>query len=352
MSKSQRIMSAIAAWMVVGLLLVGGCAQPQKTPADTVPVPVAVEPNVPEPVEQSEAVELTLRFKPDQIGTYRATTAAAKSLKWEGDTSSKPADFADGSTGHHTEITFKQQVQRVDDEGNALLKITIEALKHQTRRLDVVDFDFDSTRSADQDSPFAKLIGLGYSIEMSPKGEVLAVTDLEPALAALAGSRPEQQIVRGMLDEAVIKARHEVDALKALTTNSVTPGQNWSDVQSLNFGSLGIREFERIFTLDSVETDGDDRVAMVTMSVIPSSALAQQLHLQQQTNPFSQMFDSTDHFEGQLELDLTTGQLLLTTEEFDVQWIAVDPAANQVSLANPAALRMGATQLHRLERID
>ena len=291
-------------------------------------------------------------FEPGQVTTYRVATAAAKSLKWQGNISAKPAGFAEGSTGHHTEITFSQRVQSVDGQGNAVLRITITAVKYQSRRLDVVNLDFDSTRPDDQDSPFARLVGLGYGIEMSPKGEVLAVTDLGPALEALAGSRPEQQIARGMLDEAIIKARHEVDALKSLPAAAVAVGDRWSDIESLNFGSLGMREFERIFTLDGIDAVAGDEVAAVTMSVIPSSALAQQQHLQQQTNPFSQMFDSIDHFEGGLQLDLTTGELLSTSEEFDVQWVAVDPAANQASVANPAVLRMGATQLHQLERVE
>jgi hypothetical protein len=345
--------------VVVGLtaclfVLLGGCSQPHKGPHEAQQGPVVVEPNelatvVAETAERS--VALVLKFTPGQTITCKVTTEAEKSIEWQGDTSRKPAAFEGGRTGHHTEVTFDQHVQRVDDGGNATLKITVKALKYLTRAKDVVIVDFDSARPGDRSGPLAGLIGLGYALVVSPKGEVLSVMDVEPARQALQGDSPEHQTALRLLDEPIIKARHEVQALMTLPSAEVLPGQRWSDIKSLDFGMLGTREFERIYTLEGPEAVDGGRVAVVTMNAIPSSALAQEQHIQQRTNPFAQMFDSTERYEGRLQLNLITGELVAYVEQLHMQWVAADPTATESSASRPAAVKMGATQLHRFDRV-
>lgn len=336
--------------LACSLLLSAGCSQQRKGPLAVPQGSVAPEPDA-AATAAGQAVTLTLTFTPGRTTTYRVTTEAAKSVEWHGDTSNKPAAFQGGSTGHHTEITFEQQVRHVDDQGNATLRITIKALKYLSRARDAVTLDFDSTRPADQDHPMARLIGLGYSLQMSPRGDVLAVTDVGPARQALPGSSPEQQTALRLLDEPIIRARHEIPALAALPDGEVSPGQRWSDIKSLDFGMLGTREFERIYTLREIETADADRLALIEMNAIPSSALAQSEHAQQQSNVFAQMFDSTESYDGRLELSLGTGEIVTYVEQLRMQWVAADPGAAEAT-AGPAVLRMGADQLYKLERVE
>jgi hypothetical protein len=280
------------------------------------------------------------------------TTEAEKSVEWQGDASSKPRSFQGGRTGHHTEITFEQQVQRVDDQGNATLKITIKALKYLSRARDSVTVDFDSTRQADRGNPLAKLIEESYGLEMSPKGEVLAVIDVEPARQVLEGDAPEHQTALRLLDEPIIKNRHEIPVLMALRSDNVSAGQQWSDIKSLDFGMMGTREFERIYALETLATGEGDGVAVIEMNAIPSSALAQEQHEERPTNVFAQMFDSTESYDGRLKLSLRTGEIVEYTEQLRMQWVAADPAAVETGASNPAVLKMGATQLYWLDRVE
>lgn len=351
MRKPRGVVKSAVGLAACLFLLLGGCSQSRKGPLEAEQGPV-VEPN--EPAVEAETAEvpvrLALKFTPGQTITCKVTTEAEKRIEWIGDTSRKPAAFRGGRTGHHTEVTFEQHVQRVDDQGSATLKITIKAVKYLSRTLDAVTVDFDSARQADQGSPFARLVGLGYVLEMSPKGEVLAVLDADPARQALQGESPEQQTALRLLDEPIIKARHEIPTLMTSPSNEVQLEQHWSDIKTLNFGMLGTREFERVYTLKEVDATDADRVAVVEMSAIPSSVLAQEQHTQAQTNPFAQMFDSTESYEGRLQLDLTTGEIVAYVEQLHMVWVAADPTATEAT-TNPAAVKMGATQLHQLDRI-
>jgi hypothetical protein len=137
----------------------------------------------------------------------------------------------------------------------------------------------------------------------------------------------------------------------ALRSDDVSPGQRWSDIKSLDFGMMGTREFERVYTLDALAVDDGDGIAVVGMNAIPSSALAQEQHEAQRTNAFAQMFDSTEDYDGQLKLGLSAGEIVEYTEQLRMQWVAADPAAAETGTSNPAVLRMGATQLYRLDRV-
>ena len=63
------------------------------------------------------------------------------------------------------------------------------------------------------------------------------------------------------------------------------------------------------------------------------------------------MFDNTETYTGKLWLDLTTGQIEKYIEEFKSDWVAVDPLATQHE-KEPDMLRMTASRIHRIERID
>ncbi len=295
------------------------------------------------------AVELTLKFVSGQATTYRLTTESWKSVEWKGAEAAKPPKFTDGRTGNHVELTFEQRVQQVQDDGNAVLEITIRAVKDVIESVNKVVFDSDSARPADSDNPLAALVGKSYRVKMSSQGQVLEISNVEPVRQALQGNLPGHRVAAKLLSDDEIRMRHEIAALSALKDRQVLPGQTWSSIRTFSFDDLGAKAYERVYTLKQVQQD-KGRLAVVEMKAIPSAALAEELHKRQTTNPFVGTSDNTDSYEGRLVLDLDRGQVREYVEQMQNEWVIADPAA--VQAGRPAAIKMAARRLHRLEQVE
>ncbi|MHC4752079.1 MAG: hypothetical protein ACYTFW_19680, partial [Planctomycetota bacterium] len=86
------------------------------------------------------------------------------------------------------------------------------------------------------------------------------------------------------------------------------------------------------------------------MNAIPSAEKAKELHKEKQVAFFSQMFDNTETYTGELKLDLTNGKVENNYEKLQTEWFIVDP--NPEDEEQPAALRMTAIRFHGIEKID
>ena len=366
---------------------------PQETP-DGVTTNQAPNESKKVPVEADEtepsgpAVELVLKFVPGQAATYKLTTESWKSVEWKGSPSARPPKFTDGRTGSHVELTFEQRVQQVQDDGNAVLEITIRGVKDVIESVNKVVFDFDSAGPADSDSPLALLVGKSYRVKMSAQGQVLEISNVEPVRQALQGNLPGHRVAARLLSDDEIRTRHEIVTLSALKDRQVRLGQTWSSIRTFSFDDLGAKTYERVYTLKQVgrvdrapkrensrlgtrlappeplgtEVGGASptlrplagnsggRQAVVEMKAIPSAALAEELHKQQAAaNPFVSLSDNTDSYEGWLVLDLDRGQVREYVEQMQNEWVIADPAA--VQAGRPAAIKMAARRLHRLEQV-
>lgn len=300
---------------------------------------------------ESEAdVDLVLTFVPGRTATYRVTTETQASVRWEGDESSKPDSFRGGAIGNRVEITFEQHIDRIDDNGNAVVKVTILVLKYLGRSRETVALDFDSVRDQGQQGPLSELVGKGYEVEMTPKGQVVSVGGAAGIRDSIKGSSPDHQTALKLIGEKEIRDRHEVPALMALEDETVRLGGTWSNVKLFSFGRMGARAYERLYTLDRIEAGGS-RIAHVTMKGIPSSAAAQQLHQGQTDAVPAGLFDHVDSFQGQLSFDLEAGAIETYVEQFRTEWVAVDQEAVQSGADRPAAVRMDRTVSYILERI-
>ena len=111
-------------------------------------------------------------------------------MEWKGSEAAKPPKFTDGRTGSHVELTFEQRVQQVQDDGNAVLEITIRGVKDVIESVNKVVLDFDSARPADSDNPLAALVGKSYRVKMSAQGQVLEISNVEPVRQAVQGVLP------------------------------------------------------------------------------------------------------------------------------------------------------------------
>ena len=298
----------------------------------------------------AQTATLALKFTPDDVTTYKVTTERERGVIWEGPLTNKPKSFVGGHTGNKIEVTFTQQIQSVDDEGNAVAKITIKGLKYLAKVKDNIILDFDSSREKDRNNPLGKLIGQSYTIEITASGEVSKVIDVSGARTAVGGASANQRAARLLLAE-VIKEQHSIPALSAVEKNQLRPGESWNDIKTFSFGPMGSKSYERIYELKEINNINGRRIAIVEMSVVPSSEKAKELHKEQLTGFFSKMFDTTETYTGELRLDLTAGKVEKYFEEFRSDWIAVDPMAPEKE-KEPDMLRMSATRLYRIERID
>ena len=325
--------------------------EPEKTVETKVEPEKVVETTV-EPDEQKGAVQLVLKFEPNDVSTYKVVMDAQKSVLWEGPAPTKPSAFKGGLTSNRSEMTFTQQIKSVDEAGNAIALITIKELKYLAKVRDSVSMDFDSSREKDKSDPMIGLIGRSYSIKITPAGSVVEVMGTADAQAAVTGSSDAARAARSLLAGEVIKQCHSVPALPAEEKSRLSKGADWSAMKTFDFGMLGVKSYERVYKLDAVDGSDKGKVAVVQMSGVPSSENAAELHTEQSTGFLSKLFDNTEEYTGRLELDLAAGKIRRYSENLKSQWLAVDPESAQKPNEPPAALRMTAVRLYEIERID
>jgi hypothetical protein len=299
----------------------------------------------------AEAATLALKFIAEDSTAYRVVTEAERSIKWEGPLPDDPA-FKGGRNRNRLEMTFTQQIQCVDDKGNAIAKIIVQGLKYYSMTKDKVVLDFDSSKIKNPNHPLALLIGQSYIIEIAPTGEVTEVIDATDARTAVRRGSSVPRRAIALLRPDTIKERHRIPALPDADKNQLSKGDNWSRIKSFSFGQMGAKSYEKIYTLKEIEEQDNRQIALVEMNAIPSSEKAEQLHKQQETADFSDEFDRTGTYTGQLRFDLTTGKVEKYIEKLQSEWIVALPSAGQGYDKEPAVLTMSDTRLYSLEKID
>ncbi len=324
---SDKIFSWLATAVVCSLLLAAGCA------------PLAKEAAKP---------ELALKFTTQDSTTYKLTMEAQRRIELEGPLPDETA-FKGGQTGNKIEMTFTRRIQSVDDNGNAVAEITIKGLKCLSIVRDSPVLDFDSSREKDKNSPMARLIGRSYTIKIAPTGKVTEVIDVKQAQAALKGSSSANKAALALLSPDVIKKRHGTLTLPDADKNQLSIGDKWSSIKTLNFGMMGSKSYEKIYTLKEIKDTDSRRIIIVEMNAVPT--LEEQLD-KEVAGGFSKMFDNIETYTGRLELDLTAGKVKKYVEKLQSEWLAVDPLAGQKDDKEPAAVRMSATRFYSLEKID
>ena len=322
-SKRAKFSVVLAGAVVCSLLLATGCTQ---------------------------TATLALKFTPQDSTTYRVIALTERSIKFEGSLP-KETTFKGGRNQEGIEMTFTQQIQSVNDKGNAVTKITIEGLKYHSTIKDRPVLGFDSSREKARDNPLAKLIGQSYTIEIASTGQVVKVIDVKQAQAAVEDGRLVRKTVLKLFSTDAIKERHGRVVLPAASKNRLRTEDNWSGLKTFAFGMMGSKSYEKIYTVKQIEDIGDRRIAIVDMNAIPTSEMAEHLHKEQATFDFSKMFDNTETYAGRLTLDLTAGKIEEYREKLLSEWVAIEPSAGRGD-KEPAVVRMSATRLYSLERVD
>ncbi len=369
---SKKILSLLAIITICSLILPTGCTPPPEeteklvvTPEEEKPKVVEEKPKVveeekpkvvevekPKVVEEEKpAVELTLKYTPDDSTTYTLITEAVRKIDWEGLYPNDTA-FRGGQTSSRNELTFTQQIQSTDDKGNAVAKITIDSLKHLSIVRDNPVLDFDSSREKDKDSPLAKLIGKSYTIEITPAGRLSKIIDANQAQTAIVGTTSADKTAAAVVSNDIIAERHNIPAMPPSDKSMVKAGDNWSSIKTLSFGLMGSQTYERIYTLKNIEETDNQKIATIEMNAVPTTEGAGQLHKEKTIGDFSKMFENTETYTGELKLDLTAGKVEKCIEKLQSEWIAIDPSAAQKEEKEPAVLKMTAIRLYHLEKTD
>jgi hypothetical protein len=298
-----------------------------------------------------EAATFAFKFTPRDSTNYKLIIEAEDRVAFEGPIAKGPG-FRGGCNRTKIEMTLSQQIQSVGDNGNAVAKITIRNLKYLSARDEKPVMDFDSAAEKDRDNPFAKLIGQSYTIEIAPDGQVKRVVDAEQARAAVSGSQPANKAASRLLTSDAIKKTHGTLVLPQAGMGRLRPGQSWSSVKVFDFRMLGMWSYEKICTVKEIKKQNGRQTAVVQMDAIPSSGQTEDPRTEQAMRAFSDIFDTTQTYTGQLELDLSSGKVQKYSEELQSQWLMVDPQAEQKGSKEPDAVTMSVVRSYSLERID
>jgi hypothetical protein len=370
--KSEKMFVWLTISVICSLFLFAGCEPAAKDIAETSveaeqqiekPIEEAVEKPVEKAVEKPEVkvsveepaeepvtkvsldkpVTLALKFVPGDLTTYKVIIESERSVQFD-----EPEPNRSGS---RLEMTYFQRIKSINNKGNASVLITIKDLKYTSIEKNAQLVKFDSSLEKDMHNPMANLIGESYTIELTPSGDVADVTDFSKAQFAIKSASRAGKAATALVQKNSIKDRHEIISLPAADKNQLKPSDNWSKLKSFDFGMMGSKSFERIYTLKEVNQVGSQEEAIVEMEGIPTAETLKDQR-DDQRDAFASMADSTDTYTGRLKLDLNTGKVEEFREELVTQWVIVSPDSRPGSGEAPEALIMKSTHLYSLERVD
>ena len=342
------------------IVIVCGCAQqggkPSVEPKKQIHEAVKTAPQQavrPEAKPKSTAVKIELKPTPGEQTSYKITTDASRSIKWQGPVPANSA-FEETSNEERVEMAVTQRVQSVDTDGRVIVKVTIDGLKCLSIVKNKPVVDFDSTRPSDSNVSLARLTGQSYTLEVEPNNQVSSVLDLNSITTELSGHTVADRVGRNMFSPESIKERHSTLLLPQSGGERLKPGDKWSRIKTISFGLMGIKSYEKVYTLKSIPDAAGHKVVVVDMNAIPTSEIEEKYREQQSGTDFLKMFDTSETYTGTGDIDLTAGRINNYRENLQASWVAaLPPKAGAAADSNePVVLRMTASRVYNLEKIN
>lgn len=297
------------------------------------------------------AQKIALKPTQGQRNSYMITTDARRNIKWEGPVPKKDA-FEESSTEEKIDLGITQYVQSADSDGKAVARVTIDSIKYLNMVRNQTNLDFDSSRPSDKDSPLSKLIGQRYSIELWPDNSISMVFDLANAQSLLKGKTTADRAGQEILSTDAITERQTALLLPPPGEEKIGPGDTWSKTKTYSFGMMGVKSYEKIYTLREIRKAEGRTIALIDMNAIPTSDIEQGFGSPQAKTDFPRMFDTNDIYTGHGVLDLSAGCIESYKEHLRASWITAFPSDAQSDPNEPVVLRMTATRDYSLERIE
>lgn len=256
--------------MILGIGLLG-CSPLPRQDADPELPAIMAEPN--EAAAQSEKVTFSLEFESGTKTRYRVITETIMAMERPETAVKDNASTAPyPKVSESSEVVFTQEMLGpVPENPNTVIAlVTIEQVSYVRTSPGQSDLAFDSQESTGQNSPFAKLVGQTYTIEISPLGYVPGVFNLRPARLAVRGSTPAHAAALDLLSPPAIFPRHGSFSLPGPDVRYLAVGDRWQGVQQAtlkapgtNMDRLGTHRFDKIYQLENVEQRPVGTVAVV-----------------------------------------------------------------------------------------
>jgi hypothetical protein len=295
----------------------------------------------------AKTATIALKFTPDDSTNYKVITESNRSVTFEGPLATQSTGKG-GTTGNKLELVFAQHIQDIDREGSAIAKITINQLKLLSVKKDQPVFDFDSAREKDRENPLVKLIGQSYTVKIPADGRAATIVDTDKVNAKL--REVASKVAGRIFQPEAIEKRHTCPALLDVGNKPLEVGHTWRSTKSFDFNMLGAKTYEKVYTLNEIKSQGNQRFAIVEMNAIPSpEMIAQSAQLLHQ---FLEKFDNTDQYTGRLKLELNLGKVENYFEKLESVWFIVDPTIEPGSDKEPSAIRMAQTNFYSIEKLD
>ena len=291
------------------------------------------------------ATGLSLKFVPNEVAAYKATTEVIKDFDFEQPNANKAKHE---QTKTLIEMGFTQKIEHVDADGTATATITIKDLKVDIINKNEPKFTFNSQDEKDKTAPLVKLLGQSYTIQLTPTGQV-HVLDTKEALAAVS-SGYEKKLAESILAAKSITQWHQVPALPQDKASGYSVKNTWSQVVPSPPGLLSPKSYEKIYTLADIDNN------IVTINMIanetgkPAESGAEQAA--GSMGMFAKMFDNKDDYTGTLKMNMATGEVLLSQETLISTYLAQEMPKDGDPDKGPDVLTMRFTNRIRLEKLD
>ncbi|UCC99040.1 MAG: hypothetical protein JSW66_03970 [Phycisphaerales bacterium] len=263
----------LAMVLAIGLF---GCSPLLKPDAGPAPPAVPAEPKA---ASQSEKITLSLELGSGTKTRYRVTTESVTAMEGPetaGQDIGSTASFP--KVSETSEVVFTQDFlgSMPDDTNMVVAQVTIDQVRYVRTTAGQPVLAFDSQQPADQNSPFAKLIGQAYTIEINSLGYVPGVFNLRPGRVAVRGPTPAHAAALDLMSPPAIFSRHGFFSLPGPDVGSLPVGGRWRGVQQVtlkapgtNMDHLGTHRFDKIYRLESVEQRPAGTVAVVVFEGSP-----------------------------------------------------------------------------------
>ncbi len=286
--------------------------------------------------------DLSLTFSVGDRTMYKVAVKGIKDFKFEQPSLGK---LKEEQTGSAIELKFLQEIESVDNNGNAVARITVKGLKYLVKNKSGVVLDYDSESESGKKHYLSKLLGKSYKIKLNRDGGVQVVD------ASAIRKVSAEKIIKNFLSEPRIVKRHEILSLpKAPGQSRLKEGNSWSRIKASPPGLLSPKTFEKVYTLRDVSKNN---IAIVKMEAVPTSKAPEDAPTGDQgMGVFAKMFDSEENFTGQMVLDLNTGKVQKYNEELAASYVAAESSREQVKGKGPDVLTMGFTHAVSLEMIE
>ncbi len=337
----NSIFRCVAVTAICCSVFVWGCEQKaQSGPAEAKPIAQA---------PAKGQVKIALKSAVGDLATYKITTQARRATKWQGPVPNKEV-FEENFNEERVEMVLKQRIESVDPNGIAVALVTIDGIKCRYSNKSMASVDFDSSRHSDANNPIMKLIGQTYMIEFSPWNNISAVDNLPPAMMTIKDGTPSGDAGQSILYPESIMARHGAMQLPEPGHEMLKPGQKWSRIKTFSFGKMGLKSYEKMYTLKEVR-DADGRsIAVIDMNTIPSSEVEPKYRGQQAGTDVPKTFDSQDSYTGGGEFDLKMGRIENYHEDLEIHWTVALPG-KQGDSGEPVVLNMSASRVYSIQRV-